>query len=87
MRSFRYSTDRAQILDDVTAGVLGEDIAVLVAPDGSSHSRSFASFDEIVDGPGDTAPGNDGFRGASGVYRVCPRRLPIGTHRSARREA
>src|SRR5215468_9200159 len=52
--------ERAQILDDVTARVVEEDLSVLVAADGDQPLEVVAVFEQVVDGLGDPAPGDDG---------------------------
>src|SRR5262249_14840540 len=62
----------AEVLDDVAARVVEEDIAVLVAADGAQPLEIVPILEQIVDGLRDAAPGDDrdlGARGSLGLLR------------------
>src|SRR5262249_17440408 len=52
--------ERTQVLDDVAAGVVEEDLAVLVGPAGDQPPEVRAVLEQIVDGLRDATSRNDG---------------------------
>src|SRR4029453_8530266 len=60
----------AEILDDVAARVVEEDLALLVAAAGAKPLEVVAILEQVVDGLGDAPPGNDGDLRARGPLRL-----------------
>src|SRR5215470_2921743 len=62
--------ERAEVFDDVAAGVVEEDLAVLVAPDRDQPFEIVAIFEEVVDRLADAAPRDDRDFGPRGLLAL-----------------
>src|SRR5262245_3145287 len=69
--AFLQILERAQVLDDVAAGIIEEDLAVLVAPYRDQPIELVAILEQVVDGLGDPAPRYDGDLGLEGLLLLC----------------